>query len=173
MEFGPLAFTSQLWLQEPAGTAERRKRETVREPLYRMHIDDVQCGDVSFIAGRRAMWYGSYTGLTEGPRTTLAIDKLIAIIELHVYHRERAKNGNIAHAQEATHTAFDVDIGLPPVFFRPSAMDYMRKRLDHGVSTAAEMAGSTVSAIKDDSWRFVPLAEAPPCLVCGWCVEDI
>jgi hypothetical protein len=163
-EFGSLAFTPQLWLQEPAGTAERRNRETVREPLYRMHIDNVQCGDVSFIAGRYARWYGSYTGLAEGPQTTLAIDNLIGLIELHVYHRERAKNGNIAHALEATHTAFDVDIYLPPVFFRPSAMDYTRKRLDHGVSTAAVMAESTVSAIKDDSWQFVPLAEVPASL---------
>jgi hypothetical protein len=93
------------------------------------------------------------------------------MIESHVYQREKTRKDGVAHAQRANQ--LDVDIYLPPVFFRPSVMNYLRTKLDFGLSRAVEEAGSTMSAIKKDDWRFMPLAEAPPCLACGWCVENI
>lgn len=154
VEYGPLTYAPLLWPCRALGS--------------RTHIDAVPCGEIPPVIGGLARWYGEYTGVTEGPVDTKAVDQLVHIIGRHVRYRLQ-----MSDYRGAVDSKFEVDIYVPPVFLRPSVADYFYENMERSLGDVVRGPGQSTPVIKGDSWRLKPLVEAPPCEACGWCADDL
>ncbi|KAI9639532.1 uncharacterized protein MKK02DRAFT_29570 [Dioszegia hungarica] len=131
VEYGPLSNDLQPFFGYQGDTAAGCK------PEYCIHTDAFQREGSPAIMGGHTRWYASYSGVTNYGETNLAVRDMVEAIIVMYWFRRHALGK--AESAGITHSAFDVDIYLPPIFLGPAVVNTFQEYLKLGLTSATRL----------------------------------
>jgi hypothetical protein len=133
------------------------------------------CGEYAgIIGGAPARWYVMPGDTRTEQEMQQAHSTLVQEVARQCHRRDEALRSSKAHlGKTVKNTDMSVDVYLPPTSFAKFPPSQHTKIFRRGVELALKGFKLPLALAERAEWRVRPLAEAPPCEACGWCVDDL